>query len=127
MKTNWYVATLIIRSRVEGDNSSARPCDEQIRLIRAQDEEIAYQKALKLGKAEEQSYQNGEGETVYWEFVGLANLEELTESIQDGTEIRSRLFDSSNPSSLVRPKDQLSVYLGRSNNEQTVQASSVAS
>lgn len=110
----WYVATLIVQCRV-ADNSPGT-CDEQIRILLATDADAAYEKAMQLGKAEELSYLNGYGETVYWEFVGLENLEELfADDLQDGVEIRSRLFDCGDPTRRVSAKTDLRVFAARSN------------
>jgi Domain of unknown function (DUF4288) len=105
-KKQWYVATLIIRCRVE-DDPDPYTCDEQVRLIRARSPEKAYKKALKLGKKEEDSYTNVYGGMVYWEFVGFEDIAELESRIADGVEIRSRLFGHANPDSLVHAKNKL--------------------
>lgn len=109
--SSWYVTTLVICSRLENEGARLRTCDEQIRLLRASDSETAYEKAIQLGKAEEVAYQNTYGQTVHWEFVGLVDLEELpSETIEDGVEIKSRLFRSKNPTHLARSKDELTVF-----------------
>jgi Domain of unknown function (DUF4288) len=111
---HWYIATLVVASRVEDDHD-VQTCDEQIRAIRAPNAEVAYEKALRIGKNEENSYKNMYDQTVTWEFIGLENLEELDDSMHDGVEIRSRLFGHKDPSSLVRSKPNLSVFLAESN------------
>ncbi len=110
----WYIATLVMASKVE-DNSEDPTCEEQIRVIRAPNAEMAYEKALKIGKAEEHSYKNMYEQTVTWEFIGLDDLDELDNTMHDGVEIRSRLFGHRNPSSLVRSKADLSVFAAQSN------------
>jgi hypothetical protein len=114
----WYVASLLIKSRVGDDHQAPYMCDEQVRLIKASDAEEAYNKALKIGHEEEQTYLNGDGETVYWEFEGLINLEEFDEEIEDGVEIRSKLFDNANPAKLVSDKDHLAVFLALNHQKQ---------
>ena len=113
MKNKWFIATLIIRSRVGNNSNEAQLCDEQVRLIKAPDEDTAYAKASELGKEEEVSYQNEYGQIVTWEFIGLADLEELDATIRDGTEIRSRLFHNDNPKNLVADKTKLTVFVNR--------------
>ncbi len=44
----WYIATLIIKSRV-ADDGGPFLCDEQIRLINAPSAEIALMKAIQIG------------------------------------------------------------------------------
>lgn len=114
-KKKWYVATLIFQSKLTG-NSLPLGCEESIHILYAQNADTAYEKALNLGSDGEHSYQNVHNEHVKWEFVGLENLEELFDGeLRDGVEIRSRLFDCNDPSSLTQPKDELSVFAAMSN------------
>ena len=105
----WYAATLIVRDRVE-DNQKSFTCDEQIRLIQARTAEKAYKKAYKLGKAQETVYLNVAGEMVYREFVGLQDLSLIVVALDDGAEIRSRLFSHDAPQTLVHTQDELSAF-----------------
>ena len=110
-----------MRCRVGEHDPGPWTIDEQIHVLRAPDPEVAYEKALQFGKEEEHSYLNASGETVYWEVVGLAELEELmSRSIRDGTEIAYRLFDSDNPDALISDKDDLIVFWGERNKHRTV-------
>ncbi|MEO5952191.1 MAG: DUF4288 domain-containing protein, partial [Chloroflexia bacterium] len=61
--------------------------------------------------AEEQSYENRYGKTVSWKFVGISDLEYIQDnSLESGTEIKSRLFKSKIPSRNVQSKDQLTIF-----------------
>jgi hypothetical protein len=113
-KEYWYIATLVIAIKVEG-GSDDPTCEEQIRAIRAPSAEMAYEKAIQIGKQQETSYENMYGKTVAWEFVGLDDLDELDNTMHDGVEIRSRLFGHRTPASLVRAKADLSVFAAGSN------------
>jgi len=110
MSDQWYAATIIMCIRIEGRDQREWTCDEQVRILLAPDDETAYQKAMQLGKQEEQSYSNSEGETVYWEFVGLEDLVEMWGPPTDGAEIRSHLFDSRNPMRFVHRKEEMQVF-----------------
>lgn len=102
MSEQWYVATLLMQIRVAGDQVGPFTCDEQIRLLRAMDESTAYLKAMEIGRNEEHAYQNMYGQTVTWKFVGLVWLDELMDqAIEDGVEIKSRLFSHTEPSNLA--------------------------
>ena len=106
----WYVVTMIMRCKVAGE-VGVPDTWEQIHMIRAADKMSAYEKALRLGRSEETSYLNYKGATVSWEFVGLENLEGLLDGvIRDGTEIRSRYLRVDNPDTLVRTKDELTIF-----------------
>ena len=119
IESKWYVATLIMVCRVES-KPGPWTCDEQICVIHAANEQLAYEKALKLGEGSTTSYQNEYGQTVRWAFEGLENLEEILEdTLIDGTEIRSRLFGHNEPSKLVITKEQLTVF-GAQNNPYSV-------
>ncbi len=108
MNIRWYVATLLVRIRVEDDQPhEAYTCDEQIRVLRATNDTEAFEKAMALGRNEETSYKNGDGQSVFWEFVGLISLEPLMDdAIEDGTEIKSHLFSHVDSSSLVLPRSE---------------------
>lgn len=120
MSNTWYVATLIMRCIVGNNHQGPVTCDEQIRVIHATDDNEAYEKAVRLGAQQQDVYQNSYGEPVSWEFVGLANLEELlADAILDGTEIRGRIFSADDPAKIVRQRDDLNVFWGQRNKHRT--------
>jgi hypothetical protein len=107
----WYVATLVVECRVAGELEDPATCMQDVHVIRAPDRDTAYEKALRLGKSKEDCYLNSHGETVSWRFIGLDNLEELRASaIRDGTEVWSRILHVDDPSTLVRSRNELTVY-----------------
>ncbi len=109
----WYVVTFIFKCEIEGEptNTDLWTCIGQVHVIRASNRDLAYEKAMTLGKSHEHSYENADGQTVRWLFVGLENLEELLDDeIRDGTEICGRVFDTHNPESLVVSKKGLNVF-----------------
>ncbi len=115
----WYVTEIIVRCRVGRPSKGRFLYDRQIKVLRASTHEVAYQRALKLGRKENHSYKNSAGEKVSWEFVGLGNLEELLdEKISDGTEIHSRL-QRGDPKSEIRRKRDLTVFWGERNKRKT--------
>jgi len=115
----WYVAEIIVRCRVGKSSKRETLYDRQIKVLRATTDEAAYERAVQLGRAENHSYKNSAGETVFWEFVGLGNLEVLHEKrISDGTEIHSRL-EKGSPESEVRRKRDLTVFWAQRNKHKT--------
>ena len=113
MKQEWYVATVILKCEVAGESSfpDERTCLQQIHVLRALDREVAYDKAIELGKSLELSYLNSDAQEVSWTFIGLENLEELSDKvIRDGTEIWGRIFYTNTLDALVAEKEQLSVF-----------------
>ena len=109
----WYVAHLILKCDVAGEPTEPDEwtCIEQIHAIRASDREMAYEKAMAIGKEHEQIYKNSLGQDVSWTFVGLEDLQELlSKSIRDGTEVWGRVFYTNSPNDLVVDKDHLWVF-----------------
>jgi hypothetical protein len=122
MSNSWYVVTLILKCMIEGQSQRPITCFEQIHLIEAGEDTYAYDKALRLGKSQEHSYNNDEGKTISWEFVGIQNLEEiLDETIHDGIEIRNRRLLVDDPLTLVRDKDGLTVFISENIRNQTAE------
>ncbi|MCA0457877.1 MAG: DUF4288 domain-containing protein [Chloroflexi bacterium] len=108
-KKQWYAATLIIRSRVE-DQTGPYSCDEQVRLIHARSDDKAYKKAYKLGKAAETVRLNADGDMVYVEFVGLADLSQIEGGLTDGVQVKGRSFVHSAPQILALMKEELALF-----------------
>lgn len=116
----WYVAVLVVQSRVGEAPSAERLVDLQYKLVRAADAEGAYEQALELGKLEATSYKNSEGQEVRWEFAGLYDLYEIDDDkLEHGTEIYSNLLRR-DPDDLVMPKDRLSVFWIEANKDRPV-------
>jgi hypothetical protein len=109
-----------MKCRIEGQPQIPVTCFEQVHLIEAENDDSAYEEAIQLGKSEEHSYKNFQGRTVYWEFVGLENLEEiLDETLQNGTEVRSRRLIVDDPSTLVRGKERLTIFISKKIRDKT--------
>lgn len=108
--SQWYVAVLVLKALVHAPSPDAPLFDHQIRLLRADDPESAYQRALFLGRSEEQSYSNPLGQKVDWQFVGLHDLRKLDDALErDGVEVHSfQLRDGREFE--VLPKDKLTVF-----------------
>ena len=105
----WYVAVLLLQSRV-GAWDDEPIVDHQVRLIRAGTADAAYERALQLGNDEEHDYQNRDGESVAWAFIGLSELDELGATTPgDGDEIFA--WHTSGPGrDFVKEKEQLAVF-----------------
>jgi len=115
----WYVTELIVRFRVGRSAKDKTLYDRQIKVLRASNHEMAYRRALQLGRSENQTYDNSAGEKVFWGFLGLANLDTLLESkISDGTEIHSSL-QHGDPKLEVCRKRRLTVFWSERNKHKT--------
>lgn len=67
--------------------------DEQLRIIQAEDEIRAFEKAQKIGIEEEQSFLNVKHQLVQWKFINVAELYLLNGFI-DGAELYSRIYET---------------------------------
>ncbi len=113
----WYLAVLVVASKVDDDASVKPLIDLQFRLIHACNAEAAFQRALELGKCEDHEYTNQNGQTVFWKFQGLHDLRETaTNTIEDGAEVYSMMSRDS-LEVLVRPKADLTVFWAAANKD----------
>jgi hypothetical protein len=62
---------------------------DSVLLLRAGDYEAAFQRALALGRAREESYLNGDGQRVVWRLVEVISLDQLGSQIEEGMEVYS--------------------------------------
>jgi hypothetical protein len=85
----WYVIKLVYQV-ICGEGKHTPQFDEQIRIITAQDEAAAYEKAYTTGISEEVSFCNKKNELVRWKFINISELYYLHKLI-DGAEIYSRI------------------------------------
>lgn len=112
-RTSWYVVTVILKCEIHGQPTlpDEWSCIQSVYLIRASSADDAYDKAIVLGKNQETSYQNSDGEVVDWKFVGLENVEELSQrSITNNIEVWGRAFASNDPEALTVSKEGLSIF-----------------
>jgi catechol 2,3-dioxygenase-like lactoylglutathione lyase family enzyme len=82
---NWYLAELVMRFDVQDDPRGVVHVNTC--LVEAADADEAYDKALALGRDSEQDYENSAGRRVRARFIGLRELTEVHEPLEDGSEI----------------------------------------
>jgi Domain of unknown function (DUF4288) len=108
-KPRLFIAVLVLQSRVGAwdDNPIV---DHQIRIIRAANARVAYDRAVRLGESENSTYKSHEGQRVTWQFVGLSELDYLEEAqFQDGGEVFSWRTRGS-AAEFVKKRSQLAVF-----------------
>ncbi|MEP6993141.1 MAG: DUF4288 domain-containing protein [Acidobacteriota bacterium] len=106
----WYMAVLVRGSFVDGELDDERLGDKLFKLIEASDAETAYLRALAMGEASADDYTDDDGQSVRFQFLGLADLREIdAAAITDGTEVYSDLI-SSEPRAKVVAKEYLTVF-----------------
>jgi|ERR1022692_1616520 hypothetical protein len=88
---NWYLAKMVYRI-ICGDGDHTPQFDEQLRLIKAQDEFHAFQKAQLIGEREQDNFLNAAQKPVHWKFIDVSELHKLDDLI-DGAEMYSKICE----------------------------------
>ena len=86
---NWYLAKIVYQ--IICDKGLHNPqFDEQLRLIYAEDNLHAFQKARLIGEKEQDSFLNKVDKPVYWKFIDVSEIHTLNQ-FTDGAEMYSRI------------------------------------
>lgn len=96
----WYIAKIIFRV-ICGDGVHTPQFDEQYRLIQAINEKEALQKAKNTGKKDEETFLNTVMNPVKWQFIDVAELNELAE-LSDGIELFSSITETKDADKYIR-------------------------
>ena len=105
----WYLAKIIYRI-ICGDGIHTPQFDEQLRLIQAEDDFHAFQKARIIGEKEEDNFLNDHSKPVHWKFIDITELHPLNDLI-DGAAIYSQIIESNDAIKLIRQINERSKYL----------------
>src|SRR5579864_2206830 len=97
---NWYLAKMVYRI-ICGDGSHTPQFDEQLRLIKANDEFHAFQKAQLLGEREQDNFLNAAQKPVHWKFIDVSEIHKLDELI-DGAEMYSRISEEEDAENFIK-------------------------
>ncbi|MFI5148299.1 MAG: DUF4288 domain-containing protein [Bacteroidia bacterium] len=89
----WYLSKLIFRIVYHTGGKSR--FDEQLRLIKAENENSAFARAMEIGSGEEENFTDPSGRKVEWKFIAIAELSCLKE-LKDGQELVSRTEEPDN-------------------------------
>nr|WP_067058074.1 DUF4288 domain-containing protein [Mucilaginibacter sp. L294] len=110
---NWYVAKLVFRV-ISGNGDHNAQFDEQLRLINAETEIQAYEKASTIGHANQDSFLNVQKQTVKWQFIDVAELNAIS-GLADGTELYYNIHEAENPDLYIAWAHHKSALLGAKN------------
>ncbi len=91
---NWYLTKIIFRI-ICGNGDHTPQFDEQLRLIKAADEQDALAKAQYIGQKESDAFINAKEQQVQWKFINIAELYKINGFI-DGAELYSRIYETDN-------------------------------
>jgi hypothetical protein len=110
----WYLTELLQEFHVEGEDTELLWVNWI--LVRANEAEEAYTKALEFGAELNSEYRNSDGDLVTVTFRGLRNVNEIYEELADGSEIAFEKFKGISRIEIERiakPKERLAVFRPR--------------
>lgn len=117
---SWYAATFVFVCSEEGQKEGPWTVEEEVRLLKAVDKEVAYARALRMGKelAEAETaaiapLEDTAGKRLVFDFLGLENLDVLDEdTITDGTRVSTNITEYDDyPSDMVHEKKHLDLFI----------------
>jgi len=91
---NWFLAKIVYRI-ICGEGDHTAQFDEQLRLVQANDENEAFEKAKAIGEQEQEMFLNQHQKLVQWQFVNVCELYKISALI-DGAELYSRIQETEN-------------------------------
>lgn len=86
---NWYITKLVFQIV---NNSNMHQFDEQLRIIKATDYNEAIEKALQIGRMEEDEFLNVDNHKVYWKFKAITHLSHI-QNMESGSELCSQIIE----------------------------------
>jgi len=110
---NWYVAKIVFRI-VSGNGNHHAQFDEQLRLISADDEQQAFEKASSLGLNNQDSFLNNQSEQVKWQFIDVAEINQLND-LSNGTELYYQIHEAPDADLYIAWAHHKSALLGIKN------------
>jgi hypothetical protein len=105
----WYLAKLVYRI-ICGEGNHKPQFDEQLRLIQANDDLHAFQKARLIGHQEEDIFLNNAKKMVHWKFIDVSELHPLNE-LTDGAEIYSRICEEEDAENYIKITHKRAAHL----------------
>ena len=105
----WYLAKIVYRI-ICGDGNHTAQFDEQLRLIEAEDDMHAFQKARIMGDNEEDNFLNEMQKPVHWKFVDVSELHSL-DNLIDGIELYSKICEEEDGEAYIRSVNNRAKYL----------------
>jgi hypothetical protein len=116
----WYLAKLVYRI-ICGKGNHAAQFDEQLRLVYAEDELHAFNKAQKMGDKEQDCFPNNSSEMVSWKFINVTELHKL-ERVTDGAEVYARIHEADDGDKYQQMVQVKARYLSEYCTEQFIQS-----
>jgi hypothetical protein len=105
----WYISKIVFQI-ICGDGEHAAQFDEQLRLIAANNEVEAFDKAVEMGTKEQDTFYNHKKQLVQWRFVHVPELYPLSGLI-DGAELYSRINEVDDAKAYITFVEQRAVSI----------------
>ena len=111
-KTERYSAKLLFQYRVvtDGKVNKRRTCEERIILLECRSAKEGLKQTKRIGRRAEHEYENSTGAKVYFEFVGILDLQHLgveCEANEVWYDITQRLTPMERSGKLIPPESTL--------------------
>ncbi|THU41295.1 DUF4288 domain-containing protein [Niastella caeni] len=116
---NWFLAKIVYRI-ICGEGNHTSQFDEQLRLIQANDENEAFDKAKAIGEQEQEMFLNQQQKMVSWQFVNVCELYKISALI-DGAELYSRIQESDNAGQYIELVHKKAAHIKSSNTHKYLQ------
>ena len=97
---NWYLTKMVFQI-ISGEGDHHPQFDEQLRLISADSEAEAFDKAFCLGKSETDTFINKKNQPVKWLFINVSDVYRINE-LSDGVELYSRIEEKDHAGSYIQ-------------------------
>jgi hypothetical protein len=108
---SWFMAVIVRGAHIDGRLVDDRLGDLLYRLIEATDADAAYERAVELGRAESDEYDDEDGTSVTLAYLGLADLTEIGPGAPGhGTIVYSQLLPHRPSEMVVTAKEELTVF-----------------
>ena len=91
----WFVAKIVYQI-ICGNGTHTPQFDEQLRLVSANSQQEAWERACRIGRQEQYSFKNQRQELVEWRFINVPEVNSL-DSLDDGMELYSRIEEPGDP------------------------------
>ena len=105
----WYLAKFVYQI-VCGDGNHTPQFDEQLRVVLADDELHAFQKARSMGEREQDNFLNQDSKPVRWKFIDVPELYAMNE-LMDGAEMYSRIREEDSADIYIRVTQMKAAHL----------------
>jgi hypothetical protein len=108
---NWYIAKIVFQI-ISGEGDHQPQFDEQLRLIGADDEHQALEKAYQAGMQNEDRFINNQKQIVKWQFVDVAEINLLSD-LTDGAELYYSIYEPADADNYINWTHHKAALLGR--------------